>query len=29
MAKIMGEPQSIPESMVNILHKNYVEKYGQ
>jgi len=29
MAKILGEPQSIPESMVNILHKNYVEKYGQ
>jgi L-ribulose-5-phosphate 4-epimerase len=29
MAKILGEPQSIPESMVNILHKNYTEKYGQ
>jgi L-ribulose-5-phosphate 4-epimerase len=29
MAKILGEPQSIPESMVNILHKNYSEKYGQ
>ena len=29
MAKILGEPQPIPESMVNILHKNYTEKYGQ
>jgi len=29
MAKILGEPQSIPESMVNKLHKNYIEKYGQ
>jgi L-ribulose-5-phosphate 4-epimerase len=29
MAKILGEPQSIPESIVNILHKNYIEKYGQ
>lgn len=29
MAKILGEPQSIPESMVKILHKNYTEKYGQ
>ena len=29
MSKIMGEPQPIPESMVNILHKNYTEKYGQ
>jgi len=29
MAKILGEPKSIPESMVNKLHKNYIEKYGQ
>ena len=29
MAKIIGEPQPIPESMVNKLHKNYIEKYGQ
>jgi L-ribulose-5-phosphate 4-epimerase len=29
MAKILGEPQSIPESIVNKLHKNYIEKYGQ
>jgi L-ribulose-5-phosphate 4-epimerase len=29
MSKILGEPQHIPESMVNILHKNYNEKYGQ
>ena len=29
MAKILGEPQPIPESMVNKLHKNYIEKYGQ
>ena len=29
MAKILGEPQSIPESTVNKLHKNYIEKYGQ
>jgi L-ribulose-5-phosphate 4-epimerase len=29
MAKILGEPQSIPGSMVKILHKNYNEKYGQ
>jgi L-ribulose-5-phosphate 4-epimerase len=29
MSKILGEPQHIPESMVNILHKNYTEKYGQ
>lgn len=29
MAKILGEPQSIPGSMVKILHKNYTEKYGQ
>jgi len=28
MSKILGEPQHIPESMVNILHKNYTEKYG-
>jgi len=29
MSKILGEPQPIPGSMVNILHKNYTEKYGQ
>jgi len=29
MAKILGEPQPIPESIVNKLHKNYNEKYGQ
>ena len=29
MAKILGEPQPISESIVNILHKNYTEKYGQ
>ena len=29
IAKILGEPQSIPESIVNKLHKNYIEKYGQ
>ncbi|MBA7580686.1 L-ribulose-5-phosphate 4-epimerase UlaF [subsurface metagenome] len=29
MAKILGEPQSIPESTVNKLHKNYIGKYGQ
>jgi len=29
MAKILGEPQPIPESIVNKLHKNYIEKYGQ
>jgi L-ribulose-5-phosphate 4-epimerase len=29
MSKILGEAQSIPGSMVNILHKNYIEKYGQ
>ena len=29
MAKILGEPQSIPESIVDKLHKNYIEKYGQ
>jgi len=29
MAKILGEPQSIPKSIVNKLHKNYTEKYGQ
>ena len=29
MSRILGEPQPIPESMVRILHKNYVEKYGQ
>lgn len=29
MSKILGEPQSIPESIVNELHKNYIEKYGQ
>jgi L-ribulose-5-phosphate 4-epimerase len=29
MAKILGKPQSIPESIVNKLHKNYIEKYGQ
>jgi len=29
MSKILGEPQPISESMVNILHKNYTEKYGQ
>jgi len=29
MSKILGEPQSIPESIVDILHKNYIEKYGQ
>jgi len=29
MAKLIGEPQTIPEEMVKVLHKNYVEKYGQ
>jgi L-ribulose-5-phosphate 4-epimerase len=29
MSRILGEPQSIPESIVGILHKNYIEKYGQ
>jgi len=29
MSRILGEPQPIPGSMVKILHKNYVEKYGQ
>ncbi|HZK12049.1 MAG TPA: L-ribulose-5-phosphate 4-epimerase [Atribacterota bacterium] len=29
ISKILGEPQSIPESIVSILHKNYTEKYGQ
>lgn len=29
MAKIMGEPPPIPEEMVKVLHKNYMEKYGQ
>jgi len=29
MAKILGEPQSIPKSIVSKLHKNYIEKYGQ
>lgn len=29
MSKILGEPQPIPESIVNKLHKNYNEKYGQ
>ena len=29
MSQVLGEPQPIPESMVNILHKNYTEKYGQ
>lgn len=29
MSKILGEPQTIPGSMINILHKNYTEKYGQ
>ncbi len=29
MSKILGEPQPIPESMVKILHKSYIEKYGQ
>ncbi|TFG91125.1 MAG: hypothetical protein E4G71_04295 [Candidatus Atribacteria bacterium] len=29
MSRILGEPQSIPESTVGILHKNYIEKYGQ
>jgi len=29
MAKILGEPQPIPESIVDKLHKNYREKYGQ
>ena len=29
MAKILGEPQPISKSIVNILHKNYTEKYGQ
>ena len=29
MSRILGEPQPIPESMVRILHKNYIEKYGQ
>lgn len=29
MAKILGEPQSIPEPIVDTLHKNYIEKYGQ
>ena len=29
MSRILGEPQSIPESIVNKLHKNYIEKYGQ
>jgi len=29
MSKILGVPQCIPESIVNILHKNYTEKYGQ
>jgi L-ribulose-5-phosphate 4-epimerase len=29
MAKILGESQPIPGSMVKILHKNYNEKYGQ
>ena len=29
MTKILGKPQSIPESIVNKLHKNYIEKYGQ
>ena len=29
MAKILGEPQSIPGFIVKTLHKNYNEKYGQ
>jgi len=29
MSKILGEAQPIPGSMVDILHKNYIEKYGQ
>lgn len=29
MAKILGEPQPIPEHTVDKLHKNYIEKYGQ
>lgn len=29
MAKILGEPQPIPETTVDKLHQNYTEKYGQ
>ena len=29
MANILGEPQPIPEEMAKVLHKNYMEKYGQ
>ncbi len=29
MSRILGVPQPIPKSTVKILHKNYIEKYGQ
>ncbi|GAB4112700.1 MAG: L-ribulose-5-phosphate 4-epimerase [Candidatus Caldatribacteriota bacterium] len=29
MARVIGEPQPIPEKIAKVLHKNYIEKYGQ